>query len=202
MQLLALLFAAAAPSPAGTYEIHQMEMGGGLELKADGHFRYAFTYGAVDEEGEGDWTFDGKAVLLTSKPMPKEPSFELVRDDPGRAGELAMILEPPGFGDGYRLDAVAVDAASGEKGLVSAGDDGRVETGGHKLASVDPLVPAFGTVGGHFALSADRGHRLLLRFHANDLGRAAFRREPLSVTPDGLVMTRYDTEIRFVRVGP
>jgi len=200
--LLTLLLAAASPSPAGIYEIHQMEMGGGLELKADGHYRYGFTYGAVDEESAGDWTFDGKTVRLTSNPMPKAPSFELVRDDPAPVGELTMALEPPGFGDGYRLDAVAVDAVSGEKGLVTTGDDGRVEAGGHKLASVDPLVPVFGMVGGHFTLSGDRGHRLLLRFHANDLGRAAFRSEPLAVTPDGLVMKRFDTEIRFVRVRP
>ena len=113
-----------------------------------------------------------------------------------------MTLKPLGFVDGYRRDGVAVDAVSGEKGLVTTGDDGRVEAGGHKLASVDPLVPVFGMVGGHFTLSGDRGYRLLLRFHANDLGRAAFRSEPLAVTPDGLVMKRFDTEIRFVRVRP
>ena len=70
MPLLTLLLAGAAPtaaSVAGTYEIHQMEMAGGLELQPNGHFRYAFTYGAVDEEAEGDWTFDGTAVHLTSK---------------------------------------------------------------------------------------------------------------------------------------
>ena len=72
MQLLALFLTAARThaSLAGIYEIHQMEMGGGLELRADGHFRYAFTYGAVDEESEGDWASDGKAVRLTSRPMP------------------------------------------------------------------------------------------------------------------------------------
>lgn len=199
----AALMAAAAPAPiAGVYQTHQMEVGAALELRKDGRFHYQLDYGAVSEHAEGDWTSDGKTVRLTSNPMPKEPGFELVRDDPAPAGELVMTLEPPGFGEGYRLDAVAVDAASGEKGLVSAGDDGRVEAGGHKLASVDPLVPVYGTVGGHFALSGDRGHRLLLRFHANDLGRAAFRAEPLAITPDGLVLDRYDTEIRFVRVRP
>ena len=199
----AALMAAAAPAPiAGVYQAHQMEVGAALELRKDGRFRYQLDYGAVSEHAEGDWTSDGKTVRLTSNPMPKEPGFELVRDDPAPAGELVMTLEPPGFGEGYRLDAVAVDAASGEKGLVSAGDDGRVEASGHKLASVDPLVPVYGTVGGHFALSGDRGHRLLLRFHANDLGRAAFRAEPLAITPDGLVLDRYDTEIRFVRVRP
>ena len=199
-----LLLAVAAPndSLAGVYRTHQMEVAAALELQPNGRFRYALTYGAMDEQGEGDWRADGQIIRLTSNPMPKEPSFELVRDDPAPAGELMMTLEPPGFGEGYRLDAVAVDASSGEKGLVSAGDDGRVESGGHKLASVDPLVPVYGTVGGHFELSADRGHRLLLRFHSNDLGRAAFRAEPLAVTPDGLAMTRFDTEIRFVRVRP
>jgi len=46
-----LLMSAAAPlkvSPVGLYETHQMEVAAALELKADGHFRYALSYGAVD----------------------------------------------------------------------------------------------------------------------------------------------------------
>jgi hypothetical protein len=112
-----------------------------------------------------------------------------------------MTLEPPGFGDGYRLDAIATDA-SGEKGRVTTDDEGLVEAGGHKLVAIDPLVPVYGAVAGHFPLSSDRGHRLLLRFHANDLGTASFDREPLAVTPRGLVLNRYDSEIRFIRVRP
>ena len=45
------------------------------------------------------------------------------------------------------------------------------------------------------------GQRLLLLFHANDIGRAAFDREPLALTPRGLVLNRYETEIRFMRVS-
>ena len=83
-----LLVAAPAPttSPVGMYETHQMEVAAGLELKPDHHFRYALSYGAVDEEGAGDWTFDGKTVHLTSNPMPKAPSFELVRRRPCAEG--------------------------------------------------------------------------------------------------------------------
>ena len=122
---------------------------------------------------------------------------------PRRAIWSSSPVEPPGFGaDVYRIDAVAVDADSGAKGMVTADSDGHVETGGHKLSSIDPMVPVYGTVAGHFPLSADRGHHLVLRFHANDLGRAAFDAEPLAVTPRGLVFDRYDTEIRFVRVRP
>jgi hypothetical protein len=38
--------------------------------------------------------------------------------------------------------------------------------------------------------------------HANDLGAAAFDREPLVLTRCGLVLNRYDSEIRFMRVRP
>ena len=75
-----------------------------------------------------------------------------------------MSLEPPGFGEGYRLDAIGTDAATGETGRVTSDEQGRVEAGRRKLSAVDPLVPVYGIVGGHFPLSADRGHRLLLRF--------------------------------------
>jgi len=203
MIVLALLALAHRPSLAGLYRSQQMEVGAALELKKDGHFRYQLDYGAVSESAEGDWMFDGKNVRLTSRPKPKPPSFELVRDDPAPIGEVSLTLEPPGFGEeGYRLDAVGTDAASGEKGMVATDEQGRVEAGGHKLSSIDPLVPVYGVAGGHFALSGDRGHHLLLRFHANDLGRAAFDREPLTLTANGFVLNRYDTEIRFIRVRP
>ena len=193
---------APAPTVAGLYQAHQMEVGAALDLKPDGHFRYQLDYGAVSEHAEGDWSFDGKTVRLTTRPAPKPPGFELVRDEPAPAGELAMRLEPPGFGEGYRLDAIGTDAATGETGRVTSDEQGRVEAGRHKLSAVDPLVPVYGIVGGHFPLSADRGHHLLLRFHANDLGTAAFDGEPLSLTDGGLVLNRYESEIRFIRVRP
>jgi hypothetical protein len=200
MLLAAALLASAPASVAGLYQAQQMEVGAALELQANGRFRYQLDYGAVSEQAEGDWTFDGSTVRLTSNPMPKAPSFELVRDDPAPSGELVMTVEPPGFGAGYRLDAIATDADSGEKGMVTADSNGRVDAGTHRLSAVDPIVPVYGTVAGHFPLSPDRGHRLLLRFRANDLGHAAFDREPLAFASDALVLNRYDTEIRFVRV--
>lgn len=201
--LVATLLSASPPaSVAGLYQARQMEVAAALELQKSGHFRYQLDYGAVSESAEGDWTYDGKTVRLTSNPMPKLPAFELVRDDPAPKGDLLMTVEPPGFGDGYRLDAVATDADSGEKDLVTTDSDGRVDAGGHRVASIDPMVPVYGTVAGHFPLSPDRGHHLLLRFHANDLGRAAFEREPLIFDGSALVLLRYDAEIRFLRAGP
>ena len=207
MIALTALLLAGAPAPtkaslAGMYEIHQMEMGGGLELKKNGHFRYALSYGAVDEEGAGDWTFDGKTVRLTSNPMPKAPSFELVKDDPAPKGELYMTLEDPGFEWGHPLQALATeDMKSGFE--IDADDSGRVDLSGKPaVAAIAPLMPVYGPTGQIFNLTSDRGHRLLFRFHANDLGKARFDHQVLAITGNGLTMQRYDAEIRFIRARP
>lgn len=200
-----LLVAAPAPakaSPAGSYEIHQMEMGGALELKRDGRFRYALSYGAVDEEAEGNWTSDGKTVRLTSNPMPKPPSFELVHDDPAPKGQLYMTLEDPGFQWGHPLYAIATeDLKTGFR--IEADDTGRVDlTGRPAVVAVAPTMPVFGPTGQLFHLAPDRGHRLLFRFHKNDLGKAKFDKQPLERTGHDLTLVRYDTTIRFIRVRP
>ena len=199
--LLAPGGAALSDSLAGTYQIETMEVGGGLELAKDGHFRFGLAFGAVDEEAAGDWSVEGKTVRLTSKPMPKSPTFELVADDPAPKGELWLTVDWQSLRWTGGVDAIATDP-SGAKGLVRAETDGRVDSGGHALAAIDPMVPVFGIPAGHFALSQDRGHRLRLKFHANDLGHPAFQSEPLEIRGKDLIMNRYDTEIRFVRVRP
>ena len=179
-----------------------MEVAGALELKSDGHFRYALSYGAVDEQGEGEWTLDGKTIRLTSKPMPKAPRFELVRDDTAARGELFMTLEDPGFEWGHPLEAIAGDAA--RNGFeISADDSGRVDLAGKPpIVAIAPEMPVYGPTGDVFPLSAERGHRLLFRFHANDLGKAGFDRQPLERSGADLLLQRYDTSIRFVKVRP
>ena len=155
----------------------------------------------MSERGEGEWRFDGRFVRLTSKPMPKAPTFELLRDDPAPAGELTIIVEPLSLGWGGSLDGVA-RAANGDELPVETDSAGRIDTRGRDIASIELMVPVYGTSGGRFALAPGRGHRLLLRFHANDLGTAAFEAEPLGRDGGDLVMTRYGTKIRFVRIRP
>jgi hypothetical protein len=199
--LLAVAPAPAKASVAGNYETHQMEMAGALELKRDGHFRYAFSYGALDEEAAGDWSFDGRAVHLTSNPVPKAAGFELVRDDPAPKGELYLKLEDPGFEWGHPLYALATDMKQTFE--IEADEDGRVDLAGKPtVLAIAPMIPVFGPTRDTFKLAADRGHRLLFRFHRNDLGKADFRDERLDIGPKGLLMKRYDAEIRFIRVRP
>ena len=70
LALPGVAIAKSVPDAAGLYEINQMEMAGGLELRPDGRFRYAFDYGAVSEESEGRWTVEDGTVVLTTDPMP------------------------------------------------------------------------------------------------------------------------------------
>lgn len=184
------------------YETHQMEVAAALELKADHRFRYALSYGALDEEGGGDWTFDGKAVHLISNPMPKAPSFELVRDKPAPKGELYMTLEDPGFEWGHPLEAIAIhDSKEGFE--ITADDSGRVDLSGKlEVVAIEPEIPVFGPAGQVFQLSQGRGHKLLFRFHRNDLGRARFDHQALEWHDGDLFLQRYDTLFRFVKVQP
>jgi len=203
LMLSPLVVAAAVPSTVGSYAIHQMEMAGGLELQPNGHFRYAFTYGAVDEEAEGDWRLDGDTVSLTSKPMPVEPTFDLISDTPAPKCTLSLTVDWGKFGWSSAPDVlVAFADAPKVLHLAQADERGTVHLENCAVATVIPLVPMFGVAGAPLTLSPAIGHKLSLRFRPNDLGHVAFRNEPLKLDGAGLVMERYDTQIRFLRDAP
>lgn len=203
--VLALLAAAnstAIPKDLpGLYVVDQMEMGGALDLQPSGHFRYQLDYGAVSESAEGDWTFDGKTVRLTSKPMPREPDFAVVSDDPAPAGELYVaVQEDPRFGTWSPLTVQLKLAGIDEPVFAYADDHGRVDAPpGHRIEAVKMMVPVYETGGDAFRLSPERGHRLLFRLQPNDMGMAALRDEPLTVEHSAMIMHRYDAAIVFRR---
>ena len=199
-----LLAAIVTPeSVAGLYQSQQMEVGAALELQKDGDFRYELSYGAIDEESEGDWTFDGKVVRLTSRPMPKEPSFELVSDQPTDRCTLSLSVVWGLFSWSWPPDVlVTYERAPKELHFLRADEDGNVHLSDCALSSVLPIVPMFDIPGAPVQLASGTGHRLSLRFVPNDLGHAAFRGEPLKIDGSALLMERYGAEIRFIRVRP
>jgi hypothetical protein len=201
--ILAALLLAAAPAAAhparlaGTYEIDQMEMAGGLELTRDGHFRYAFDYGAASEIAEGDWTSDGKTVRLTSNPMPKEPAFTLLSDTPAPAGELYVAVAEGNF-SWSPLTAIVTMEGAPRPVAIYAQENGRVRIPeGRRATAVQLKMPVYEAADRPVPLSADRGHRLLFRLDTNDAGQALFRGEALAIDGRTLVMRRYDAQIIF-----
>lgn len=202
--ILALLVAASPPAPSktlpGLYVTNQMEMAGALELRRSGHFRYQFEYGAVSESAEGEWTVEGNTVHLTSNPMPREPDFLVVRDDSAPAGELYVAVEESELGTWTPLTVQLMVEGIDRPIFAYADDDGRVEAPeGRRIDAVKMLMPAYDTGGDPVRLAPDRGHRLLFRLEQNDMGKAAFRSEPLKVEHSAMIMHRYDAEIVFRR---
>jgi len=200
----ALLLAAAPPSVAGLYHSQQMEIGAALELQADGHFRYQLDYGAVSEGAEGEWTADGQTIRLTSKPMPKEPTFDLVRDTPASKCTLTLSVDWGKFNWNSPPDVlVPYEGKPHELQQLHADrDTGTVHLDNCAVTTVMPLVPVFDVAGEPIAVSPASGHRLSLRFVPNELGHVAFRGERLTRDGSSLLLNRYDTVIRFLRDAP
>jgi len=189
---------ADAPSPAGLYAISQMEMGGGLELRPDGTFRYQLDYGAVSESAEGKWSVADGVVRLTSDPMPRPPRFVMVADDPAPRGELYVSLEDPGFGWGspFRVAVTFADMDRPQERYADENDKVDLDHAGPAL-SVAPIMPVYDALYEPYPLSPQTGHRVRFRFEPNDIGQAAFDREPLVREGEALVLMRYDARIVF-----
>jgi hypothetical protein len=189
-----------AASLPGVYVTDQMEMAGALDLQKNGHFRYQFDYGAASESAEGDWTFDGSTVRLTSNPMPKQPDFALVRDDPAPEGQVYVAVEDSSFGAWSPLTVEMTLDGIDRPVLAYADDDGRVAPPeGHRILAVKMLMPVYEAGGAPVSLTSTSGHRLLFRLEPNDMGEARFNAEPLTLDGSAMVMHRYDTEIVFRR---
>jgi hypothetical protein len=86
---------------------------------------------------------------------------------------------------------------------ITADETGRVDLSGKPpIVAVAPEMPVYGPTGDIFPLSTDRGHRLLFRFHANDLGKVRFARQPLARSGSDLLLERYGAAIRFLKSRP
>lgn len=69
----------ADPALAGHYYLSGIrETGSELLLRADGHFEWYLSYGAVDQQADGQWKREGATVLLTAnRPDSSAPLFRL-----------------------------------------------------------------------------------------------------------------------------
>lgn len=69
---------------AGRYDGGQIEIAAGLELTKDGHFRYALSYGALDEAAAGTWSASQDAVTLVVQ--------QYESNDPGSDGKFGLSI--------------------------------------------------------------------------------------------------------------
>lgn len=197
--MIALLLAAVAPAAlVGVYDGGQMEIAAGLELRADGRFRYGLAYGALDEEAEGVWTVEGNRVLLTTEPAVIPPRFVLADQQPAAPGTLAVTIVDPKGRALPNID-IAVTYDMGDPEIVQSRDEAVV-------LPVEPArppraillaVPVFDVASDSIPIDAAKGYGFTFRFEPNGLGKADFKQAALEVEDGALVMPRFDRTLRF-----
>lgn len=192
-----------APGPRclpGSYDGGQMEMAAGLNLGKDRRFRYALSYGALDETAEGQWETDGAGnVLLTSDPT-RPPAFAMVQEASATPGLLQIALDVP-TGISRQYFSAIVRYADGRSVVRQFAEEGLTLElkPGEKPVSVTLLLSVLNIESEAFALTIPGGSELQVRFDPNDLGRVPFAKTPLRIDQDDLLLERHDRLIRFKR---
>ena len=202
--LLLLAAAISDPHPAalvGQYDGGQMEMAAGLELSADGRFRYGLSYGALDEQAAGSWHAEGRRVLLDSDPV-KAPHFSLAGQAAAPPGMVRVSLAvPEGMEPQYFRAVVLLDDGTEIGGQLSADGLSLPLEAGRRPTSVRIALRVFGIVSDPIPVDIAKGLDLRFRFEPNDLGQVDFRDTVLEQDGDDLTLNRHDRLIRFRRAG-
>lgn len=200
---LAPLLAAAAPAElAGQYALRGLrEAAGGLELLADGRFRYGMSYGALDEQAGGKWRLDGNSVRLTTDPSPRPPEWAQVSVEKGDPALFALMLENPAgqpipnIEVHVRLQDGSVERANTRSDWMEAPLDAA-----HQPVAVRFHIPVFEVSSPEFPIDLAKGHRLRFRLDPRDLGMRDFRDWPLEIRGDVLAPPEAPDGVGFRRV--
>jgi hypothetical protein len=184
--------ASAAPSPlVGLYRADAgPDTASMLELTTDGHFRYQFSEGAVDEGAEGQWQPTTTGAELETLPHPKPADYALREDAAEKDTPFALHVVGPN-GDGVAAIDFRLGFSNGEI------EEGYTQSYGWTLNPDDPREPAwielsepfYGTRSPRFALPAGKtAMAITVIFTPNDLGVAPFLHTPVTLTGDGIVL--------------
>jgi len=183
-------------SLAGQYDGGQMEVAAELLLKPDGHFSYQLAYGALDETAEGIWEIHYNAVYLTTRPAIKPPQFVVESDKPDARGGLWIKLSNGPVEQGARQRIYLVYGPDDPQDMVEIANDGRVPfPGNRRPTAIIPEIPVYPILNKPIPLTGTGGHSMVLRFEPNDIGKADFRAQRLSIEDGTLVMPRRDLQL-------
>jgi hypothetical protein len=177
-----------------------------IELRADGHFRYGLSEGALDEGAEGRWLRDGPALRLYTEPRPTAPALRLTSQSP--------------TGPSPEDDAAFAIRVNGPSGGGIAGVDFRVEfdtgdplTGytqdyGWSTGSLDGRTPRWIQL--HEPINGILSERLAIApgtrtlsfvLEPNDLGIADFNGTIVTLATDTLTLYHRLGERHYRRAG-
>jgi len=202
--MIALVLAAAlATAPAdlvGVYDGGQMEVAAGLELRADGRFRYGLSYGALDEQAEGSWTVEGDRLLLTTEPAVVPARFLIEDQKPTASGALEVGVVDPKGRPLPNID-IAISYDEGDPDILQSREEPIAVPLDAKRPprSILLAVPVFDVASEPFDIDPSKGYGFTFRFEPNGLGTADFQRTPLTIDKGVLLLPRFDRTLRFER---
>ena len=184
---------------AGVYNSQQMEIGAELDLSADGHFKYALAYGALDEEAQGTWAVSGNSVLLTSQAV-TPPRFTLVGQEAGPANTLHIALDVP-QGLSRQYFSALVHTKDGRDQELQFSEDGLDWdfTADNPPTALRIGFPVYEVASDPLKLEGHSGYDLHFSFAPNDLGKVAFDKTPLQITGGGLELQQHGQAIRLIK---
>ena len=205
---------AEARSPySGRYRVAEgPDVAGGLELNADGRFRYFLIAGALDQRAEGSWTETGGDIRLTTDPKPVPPSFARGPDaKPGEGeGEDAPTLHVR-LADGRDLAGIdfrlGLTTGVGMAGYTQA-EGWRFEepdtsapagTPERKVAWVELVEPIYDVVSQRFVIDPPAAGGLVFVLTPNDIEVVDFRNDRFEKRTDDFVLHLGERTLRMVR---
>ena len=198
-----LLLVAAPADLAGEYHLSGVqEAAGGLELTADGRFRYGLSYGALDEQAEGKWRLEGNRVLLTTDPPPRPPEWTLVYQEKGEPALFQVLLEGVSGQPIANIEVkVRMRDGTEEKASTRAEWLEAELDAAHVPVSLQFHVPVFEISSPEFPIDLEKGHRLRFRLDPRDMGVRNFQDWPLKIRDDLLAPADAPGNQGFRRVG-
>ena len=192
--------AAEARSPyAGRYRIATgPDTAGGLDLGADGRFRFVLSEGALDQHAEGTWTETGGDIRLTTDPKPVPPSFARGPDGGKDAPTIHVRLA-----DGRDLAGVdfriGLTAGSSLAGYTKAEGWSFEAPGEKRIAWVELVEPIYEVVSPRFTIAPPAAGALVFVLTPNDIEVVDFRNDRFERRSDDFVLHRGDRAVRMVR---
>lgn len=202
--LAVAVFVASAPAEArspysGRYRIAiGPDTAGGLELQADGRFRYMLSEGALDEHAEGTWTETAGDIRLTTDPKPVAPTFARGPDGGMDAPAIHVRLA-----DGRDLAGVdfrlGLTSGASLAGYTQAEGWSFADAGDRRIAWVELVEPIYGVVSPRFTIDPPATGGLAFVLTPNDIEVVDFENARVERRTDDFVLHRGERTLRLVR---
>ena len=174
-----------------------MEVGSCMRVSSGGKFEYFLSYGAYDENSEGEWKLVSGEIVVDTPAYDKRPTFSFKRMQKSATGAFDIIVESGAGGPINGIDVqVTCDGTTKDVGVSGTGDF-KVDCAGAPAAVILALrmfnvAPQTLDVAGR--AGADKAY--VFGFDAGDLGRRPFVAKRLQIAADGaLVVTFTDSPI-------